>query len=193
MDLSHLIAASLLAFIVPLWLLAGFGDWLCHRRQDIAHTSGWRESLLHLLLIGEGGLAVLAGLLLEINATTLALMLACYAAHELTVWVDLRYAAPRRAIPPVEQMLHSLQEVLPLAALLLVALLHWDQFLALFGLAAGADWRLALKDPPLHPIVVAAVLAGCLLLAVAPFTEELLRCLRASGRRGEKQQVRTPP
>ena len=29
----------LLYFVMPLWLLAGFADWLCHRRSDIAHTA----------------------------------------------------------------------------------------------------------------------------------------------------------
>lgn len=30
----------------PVWLAAGFADYLCHRAADTEHTSGWRESLL---------------------------------------------------------------------------------------------------------------------------------------------------
>jgi hypothetical protein len=40
----------LLYFIMPVWFLAGFADYLCHRATDIAHTTGPKESLLHLLM-----------------------------------------------------------------------------------------------------------------------------------------------
>src|SRR4051794_9526520 len=30
----------LLYFIMPVWFLAGFADYLCHRATDIAHTAG---------------------------------------------------------------------------------------------------------------------------------------------------------
>lgn len=183
MSLSELTVHALLFFILPLWLLAGFGDWLCHRRQDIAHTSGLPESILHLLLIAQGGAGVLAGLLLEINAGVLAFMLGCLLLHELTVWIDLRYSGRLRKIPPVEQMMHSLQEVLPLTAFILVALLHWDQFMALVMMAPGAQWGFAWKADPLPWTAIAGLLAACLVFALLPFGEEFLRCLRSARER----------
>lgn len=183
MSLSELMVHALLLFILPLWLLAGFGDWLCHRRQDIAHTSGLPESMLHLLLIAQGGAGVLAGLLLEINAGVLAFMLGCLLLHELTVWIDLRYSERLRKIPPVEQMMHSLQEVLPLTAFILVALLHWDQFMALVTLAPAGRWEFAWKADPLPWTAVAGLLAACLIFALLPFGEEFLRCLRSANAR----------
>jgi hypothetical protein len=44
--------AILMYFILPIWLAAGFADYLCHRASSIDTTSGWKESLLHLLQFG---------------------------------------------------------------------------------------------------------------------------------------------
>ena len=60
---------NVLAFgALPAWLLAGFADWLCHRRSKIEITSGSRESAMHLLLHLEIAAPLLAALWLEINA-----------------------------------------------------------------------------------------------------------------------------
>src|SRR5690606_5325164 len=64
----------LLYFVMPLWLLAGFADWFCHRASQIETTSGPKESLLHLLQFSEVGVPILAALFLEINAGIIALM-----------------------------------------------------------------------------------------------------------------------
>src|SRR4051794_20746916 len=81
-DPADLVRAYLLYFILPLWIAAGLSDYLLHRRTQIAHTSGTKESLLHLLQLTEAGLPVLMGLLLEINALVLLLMLFGLAAHQ---------------------------------------------------------------------------------------------------------------
>ena len=83
-DPADLVRAYLLYFILPLWIAAGLSDYLLHRRTQIAHTSGTKESLLHLLQLTEAGLPVLMGLLLEINALVLLLMLFGLAAHQAT-------------------------------------------------------------------------------------------------------------
>jgi hypothetical protein len=43
----------LMYFVLPVWLAAGFADYLCHRAASIETRSGWRETLLHLLQFGE--------------------------------------------------------------------------------------------------------------------------------------------
>lgn len=45
----------LMCVIVPLWLLVGLGDWLCHRLTHIERNAGAKESLLHLLMLVEIG------------------------------------------------------------------------------------------------------------------------------------------
>ena len=49
-------------FIVPVWPLAGFGDWLCHRGSHIETATSAKESLLHLLMFAELAVPVQAAL-----------------------------------------------------------------------------------------------------------------------------------
>src|SRR5690606_36994995 len=55
----------LLYFLLPLWLLAGFADWLCHRRARISLNAGPKESLLHLLMLLEVSVPLLLALFFE--------------------------------------------------------------------------------------------------------------------------------
>jgi len=172
--------------VMPLWLAAGWADWVLHRRTRIEATAGVRESVLHMVMLAEMGLAVLAVLVLEVNAGVLALCVAAFAAHELTVYADLTWAAPRRVISPFEQMVHSVQEMLPLVALALLVSLHWDETLSLLGLGMGpASFTPLLRRDPLPGAYLWAVAASCLLLAGC-YVEELWRCVRASPARGAR-------
>jgi hypothetical protein len=178
-------ARQLLMYVVyPLWVASGLADWFCHRATRIAQTSGLRENLLHVLMFAEMGAAVVAMALLEVDAAVLLLVAAAIAIHELTVWVDLRYSVPRREVRPVEQMVHSAQEWLPFAALLLLVLMAWDQALALVGLGtATPDFGLRFKR---EPWPLPALVAGLLLAVVAnalPLAQETWACWRARGQR----------
>lgn len=182
MDTTAVLLQQLLMWgLLPLWLLSGLGDWLCHRRLHMEHSAGTPESLLHWLMLAEMTPAVAAGLLLDISAGVLLGMLLLCAAHEVTTWIDLHYASARRRIPPVEQWVHALQLALPWAALVSLALIHHDQALALLGRGAAApDWGFRLKADPLPPAYVVGVAVAGLLLVALPFAEEFLRCRRAA-------------
>jgi len=183
MPLSDLLLNAILYFFIPLWLLAGFGDWLFHRITHISETSGLKESLLHILMISEVGIPMLAGLFLEINALVIALMILGLIAHEATVLWDLRYSIERRRILPGEQVIHSFQELIPLMVLTLLLFLHWDQFTALITFDSRADFSLEWKRDPLPPSYLVTLFIGTALLVVVPFAEELWRCYRhASGK-----------
>lgn len=170
----------LLWVVLPAWLLAGLLDWWCHRRTDIAHTSGRRESALHLLMLAQVGAAMLAVLLLRINALVLLLLTALWLLHQATSIWDSRWAAPRRHIGVLEQHVHGFLDVLPLTALLLLSVLHGEQWRALLGVAeVKPDFALAWKDPPADARLLAGVMAAGLLLAVLPFAEEWRRTGRA--------------
>jgi hypothetical protein len=167
---------------VPVWLLAGFSDWLCHRATDIEGTTGAKESLIHLLMFAEIGLPLLAALFLEINALIIGFMIVMFLLHEATALWDVSYAESARRVTPLEQHVHSLLEMIPLMALLLIVSRHWPQFLALFG--AGdevARFDLNRKPEPLPALYEASVLAGAFLLGLAPYLEELWRGLRRQG------------
>jgi len=191
-DSAQNIRDILAYFIVPIWIGAGIADWACHRASDIEHTAGPAESKTHLLMLAEMGVPSLAGLFLEINAPVFALMIAAFLAHETTALSDVQYAVARREVTPIEQHVHSFLELMPLTSLCLLAVLHWDQFAALFGLGdAPAEWRLRLKDQPLPKAYVAAVLGAIVLFNLAPYVEELWRGLRATPRNEAATDIRS--
>src|SRR4051794_8485751 len=113
-------------FLLPIWVLAGVADYLWHRRTHIETTSGTEESITHSLMITEMAPAVLAALLLEINAGVLSLIIASYLAHEATVAWDIYFTASRRPIPPGEQHTHSYLQGVPFCLASFVVFTHWD-------------------------------------------------------------------
>jgi hypothetical protein len=162
---------ALLCLTLPPWLLAGFGDWLCHRRTHIERTAGTGESVFHLLLYLLIALPLALALFLEVTALLQVFMAFCVIAHMgVSLW-DTSFAQPRRHISPLEQQIHSYLEMLPLFALALVVVLHWDALM-------NPAWTLAPRRQPL-PVawtcgVLLALVPGFLLIL-----EELLRCRRA--------------
>jgi hypothetical protein len=173
----------LMYLVFPLWVAAGFADWICHRRTGIATTSGLKENLLHWALYAEMGVAVAAVALLQINAAVLLLGVTLLLLHELTVYWDLDYSVPRREVGPFEQMVHSFMELLPLASLALLAVLAWPQALAMAGLGSElADWSLRWKERPLPPSGLAAGILPALIFNLAPLLQETYACVKARAR-----------
>jgi hypothetical protein len=171
------IAGLLLALLVyPAWVAAGLADWACHRRTRIQDNSGLAENIFHWALLAEMGVVVLAALLLETNAAVLLLGLGAFLVHELTTYVELRYTVPRRFVGPFEQMVHSFMELLPLVGLALLAVIAWEDVLAVVG--GEADFGLRLKAEPLPPDYLLAALAAAALFNLLPMAEETWRCLR---------------
>src|SRR5712671_6645217 len=169
----------LMYFVLPLWLAAGFADYLCHRAASIETTSGWKESLLHLLQFGEMAIPTLAAIFLEINAMVIATMIVCLVAHEATAIWDVSYAYGRRKITPTEQHIHSFLEMLPLMGLLIVVTIHWQQFLSLLGLGREApEFTLRLKQPPLPWLYVSVILLVVVIFEILPYLEEFIRGIR---------------
>jgi hypothetical protein len=172
--------SMLMYFVLPLWLAAGFADYLCHRATSIETTSGPKESLLHLLQFSEMAVPTLAAIFLEINALVILVMIVSLILHQLTAMWDVRYAYHRREVTPIEQHVHSVLEMLPLTALLIIVALHWPQFMALFGAGSEpADFTLRLKQPPLPWLYVTVMLTLVLLFEVLPYGEEFVRTIRA--------------
>lgn len=183
----------LLYFILPLWLAAGFSDYLCHRASNIEITSGYKESLIHLLMFSEVALPLLAAIFFEINALVIALMIAGFIAHQLTALWDVSFASDKRYVSPFEQQIHSLLEILPLAGMLIVIILNWPQFLSLWGLGAEAPrFQFVLKPDPLPWSYVTAFLSAVLVFELLPYLEELVRGWR-SRKRAQPADNRGPP
>lgn len=169
--------------LIPLWIVAGVADWLCHRSAGIEHNAGPKESLIHLLMFAEVGLPLVIALVCEINALVIVLMVAAFFVHEATALWDVSYAVTKRVVTPLEQHIHSFLEMIPLMAIGLLAVSHWEQVQALVGIGpAKADFGLRLKDPSVSGKYLAAVLSAAFLFSFVPYVLELRRGLRARRR-----------
>ena len=168
----------LLMYVVfPLWVMAGFADWLCHRQTRIEQTSGLHENMFHWLLLGQVGAAMLAVSLLEVNAAILLLVFAAFLGHELTTYLELHYTVPLRPVGPAEQMVHSFMEILPLVALVLLTSMHWDQAMSLLD-ESMPDFDLRPKEDPWPRGYLQWALVASLVFNVLPLAEETFRCWR---------------
>jgi hypothetical protein len=171
----------LLGFVVPTWIGAGLADWACHRRSDIEHTAGTRESAIHAAMMTEAGIPALLGLLFEVNAGVLASTLAALGLHQATAVWDVAYADGRRQVTPTEQHVHGLLEQVPVMASAFLLVLHWDQALALLRLSAERPrFRLETKRDPLSRPYLTALFAAIIALIAVPYGNELWRCQRAA-------------
>jgi len=178
----------LLWFILPVWLIAGFCDWLCHRATGIEHTTGVKETWIHMLMFLEMGLPLLAALLLEINTLIIAFMIVMFFLHEITALWDVSYAVTARKVTPVEQHIHSFLEMLPLMALLLIISHHWVEFLGLFSINdVAASYDIRFRTDPLPVTYIVVIFTGIILLELLPYLEEYFR-----GRRYQKKRSSEP-
>jgi hypothetical protein len=183
MDISTVAGGLILGFLLPIWVVFGVADWAHHRATNIEHTAGWRESFMHLMLIGQAGVAVLAGLFLEINALVLGTMIVLFLLHEATTYWDVGYAAPKRFISPSEQRVHDYLTAIPFAALLIVCLIHPGQFAALFALGTEkADFSVRWKSQPL-PLWYLVLWLPISFVNAIVYLQEFARCVRAEWQR----------
>jgi hypothetical protein len=176
----------LLYVVIPCWIVAGFLDWLLHRRSNISTTSGPLESVFHLLLLIEVGLPLTILLLCEVTAVTLLLLLFGSVLHSVTVLCDTTYASSKRLITPLEQSVHAYLEVLPYTALLLLASAHWP-IVKEIGEAVQREvrqeyWGLRWRNPPLSSAYLVGLFTSAATFAVLPYIEELFRGLHAQRR-----------
>lgn len=170
----------LLFYVVfPLWIIAGLGDWLCHRRAHIETNSGLKESLIHSLMLLEIAVPVLLGLFFEITPAILLFMLGCFILHQITSLWDVSLAVKQRPVLPIEQHIHSFLELLPFCALLIVCALNWEATSAIFNPSSYPIKGLQLKANPIPLSYLLPLLTAITALLVLPFGEELVRTHRA--------------
>ncbi|HET6500743.1 MAG TPA: diguanylate cyclase/phosphodiesterase [Amycolatopsis sp.] len=175
----------LLYGVMPAWIGAGAVDWWRHRRTRIETTSGVGESALHVLMMTEASIPTMLGLFCEVNAGVPVVAGGALGLHQATAYADVAFAQTRRHVSPGEQQVHSLLEVVPMAAAAILSIMHWDQTAGLLGRGGRRDWRLRPKERPLSGRVKTATLAGVVILGALPYAEEMIRCLRARNSTGQ--------
>ena len=168
----------LIYVVLPLWVFAGFLDYLCHRISD-RYGKGVlpQESLIHWAMLAEAAVPLRLAVFFSINALVIAAMLISLVAHEITGYLDLRLAMATRKVTIFEHQVHSALEILPFTAILLVMALHWPQTKALFGAGAeSADFALRWTGAHWHELLPPAFLF--LVGIIFPYAEELYREIR---------------
>jgi hypothetical protein len=130
-DAEHGLIRSFLYYLMPTWIAAGIADWWWHKKTDIEHTSGLKESIIHAMMFTEVGIPILLGLLCRINAGSLLAMWGTAIVHEFTAFWDVSFAAHHREVAPREQHTHSFLEIIPFTACAVASCLHWDELRSL--------------------------------------------------------------
>ena len=174
MALRSLLVAFLAFVIYPAWLAAGFFDYLHHRKTGIEHTTGPRESWLHLAEFATLAVAMAAGVFLAITPLVLVILVISALAHTALGVADVSYTIGRRHISSAEQHVHGVMTVLPAVAVGIVAMLHWDT-------VTSSAWALRPRDAPLSGRNAGLLLGSYLILAGIPIAEELVRTSRRFG------------
>ncbi|RDZ26165.1 hypothetical protein [Lysobacter silvisoli] len=156
-----------------IWLLAGLADFICHRRTDLPRTSGLRESSLHLLQLGLMGVGISLAMALVLTRSVLVVLTMLVLAHAVVGYLDTRSAYGRRDLRPIEQHVHSVLDMAPIAGLAIAVFVYADTSLS--------GWHR--RAPALGPAAWIAAIAPALVLCVAPALLEFraawaLRCVR---------------
>jgi hypothetical protein len=171
MDLRNLIVGLLVWAIYPVWLVAGFLDYVFHRRTHIERTSGPTESWFHFAQFASLAVPLILVTFLQVTPLVIAIVAGSIVVHTALSIADVAYTDGRRYISPIEQHAHAFMVVLPVVAAAIVALLNWSPIF-------GSEWVLRPKPEPL-PMLPAYLLVGSyLVLAGGPIVEELVRTSR---------------
>lgn len=176
---NDLLISFLLFLFLPLWGIAGFVDWCCHRATQIETTSGLKESLMHSVMGIQIGIPILLCLLYEVNVLILLICIAVLLLHETVAHWDVHYASPRRRISIWEMHAHNYLATLPLYMLVMIFIINWPVMTDLVTLNWQGGFTLQRVDIP-HggqgylPVYLALMAVLC----VFPYCEELVRCLR---------------
>lgn len=178
MDTGLLLINLLLYLFLPLWGIAGFVDWCCHRATHIETTSGLKESLMHTLMGIQVGIPIILCINFRVNVLILLLCLLAWLLHEIVAHADVKYASPRRKISIWEMHAHSYLATLPLYMLSIIAVINWPVVLDLVQLNWSGQFTL-------QPMEYEHGFAGYFwvylsfmaVVCVFPYLEENLRCL----------------
>ncbi len=180
MDETARITGNFLLYVLlPLWLIPGLADYLCHRRSEIERHEGLPEAVVHLMAVVVMGVPIMIGLLFEVNGLTLLLMGLAVIVHEVTSYWDVHYATAHREVTPLEQHIHSYLEVLPIMAVSFVVCLHWPVVLALLGWEGTTEFRFVRREASIATTQLYSILLGAGGLLTFVYAEEIWRCWRA--------------
>jgi hypothetical protein len=158
--------------LYPAWLLAGGADYLCHRRTHIENTAGVTESLMHVAQYVCIALLVTVAALLHLSGLALWVASLAVIVHTLLSYIDVRYTFARRVISPFEQHMHAVLCIVPIVAVILLAMADQQ--------SAGTVGDSSLRTLSIGQLYVLIGLVT--FVSGGPVIEELIRTLRTAKR-----------
>ncbi len=169
----------ILYVLLPMWVVAGSLDYWCHRVTRIEENTGLSESVLHALMGALVGIPLWLGIFFEINVLVLLVCFIFFVVHEVVAHFDVVLAQPVRRISVWEQHVHSYLSTLPFYVLTLIICRNWSMFLRTITF----QWADGLTlTPRLEPVGTMGYVwwyaTLMLVIAIVPYTEELIRCWR---------------
>lgn len=180
MNLEQAILGMILFGLLPLWMIAGFVDYLCHRATNIERTSGVKESVLHIVMGFQVGIPVFLALICEVNVLITLICLAMLVAHEVVAVWDVRLATGVREISVWETHAHAFLLTIPFYTFALVALRNWQVFLSTVTFDWAGQLSFVLREVPVGPRgYMGYYFAVVFALGLFPYGDELYRCLKA--------------
>jgi hypothetical protein len=141
-DTRHLLVNMILYGLLPLWGIAGFIDWLCHRKTHVESTSGLKESLIHSLMGLQLGIPILLCLVFQVNVLIYLVCALMWIFHELVAHWNVHYASPLRKISIWEVHVHNYMATVPLYLLMLISVINWDVVIKVFTLQWSGEFAL---------------------------------------------------
>jgi hypothetical protein len=164
LELRLLIDHFLAYGLYPVWLLAGAGDYVCHRRSDMARTSGLVEARLHVAQFITVAIVFFGAVLWRPTMWVVVVIGIAALAHLVLSYIDVTYTQQRRHISAFEQHMHAFMDVIPIMVVCLLALIGLSDPLPAPTLRAFEDgWKEGL------------LIGSFLVLAGGPLIEEYVR------------------
>ena len=169
----------ILYVILPLWVSAGSFDYFCHKRTKIEENAGIVESLVHAIMGFLVGLPLWLAIFHEINVLLLLVCFVCFVLHELVAHFDVRWADDKREIGVWEQHAHSYLLTIPFYMMTLFICRNWEVFVRTITFQWRGDLTLVARPEPVGSMRYVLWYATFMfVVAVIPYTEEVIRCWR---------------
>ena len=180
MSVETLTLGLILYVLLPMWVIAGSLDYWCHRKTKIEETSGFKESVFHALMGFLVGIPLWLGIFFHVNVLLLLICFVFFVAHEVVAHYDVVTALPTREVTVWEQHVHSYLSTLPFYVFTLVICRNWEAFLRTITLRWHGELYLSFRPEPVGTLRYVWWYATIMLIiAIIPYTEELIRCWRA--------------
>ncbi|MBL91409.1 MAG: diguanylate cyclase [Myxococcales bacterium] len=177
---ADLVLSLILYVLLPLWGIAGFVDWCCHRASKIEETSGLKESFIHALMGAQVGFPIILGLVFEVNILILFIIFLVLITHELVAHWDVHFTAPRREITIWEVHAHNYLATIPFYLTALIMVRKWDVVTKMISFEWAGQFGLEFRAEPIGgtPYYLPYYLSFMLVICILPYFEEMWRCYR---------------